>query len=37
MLHNLGAAGREWMRTEFSPAMYRDRMIALYSQIGVQG
>jgi glycosyltransferase involved in cell wall biosynthesis len=37
MLHNLGAAGREWMRTEFSPAVYRDRMIALYSQIGVQG
>jgi glycosyltransferase involved in cell wall biosynthesis len=32
----MGSAGREWMRTEFSPAAYRDRMLALYGQIGVQ-
>lgn len=35
VLHNLGAAGREWMRAEFSPTAYRERMLALYSQIGV--
>lgn len=32
----LGSAGREWMRAEFSPTAYRDRMLALYGQIGVQ-
>ncbi len=34
-LRAIGAAGREWMRTEFSPAAYRERMFALYSEIGV--
>jgi glycosyltransferase involved in cell wall biosynthesis len=32
----MGSAGREWMRAEFSPPAYRDRMMALYGQIGVQ-
>jgi glycosyltransferase involved in cell wall biosynthesis len=32
----MGAAGREWMRADFSPTAYRDRMLALYGQIGVQ-
>jgi glycosyltransferase involved in cell wall biosynthesis len=32
----MGSAGREWMRAEFSPRAYRDRMLALYGQIGVQ-
>jgi glycosyltransferase involved in cell wall biosynthesis len=32
----MGSAGREWMRAEFSPSAYRDRMLALYGQIGVQ-
>jgi glycosyltransferase involved in cell wall biosynthesis len=32
----MGSAGREWMRAEFSPTAYRDRMLALYGQIGVQ-
>jgi len=31
----IGLAGREWMRAEFSPAAYRDRMLALYQEIGV--
>jgi glycosyltransferase involved in cell wall biosynthesis len=35
-LRRLGAAGREWMRAEFSPPVYRDRMLDLYAQIGVQ-
>jgi glycosyltransferase involved in cell wall biosynthesis len=35
-LRRLGAAGREWMRAEFSPPVYRDRMLDLYGQIGVQ-
>jgi glycosyltransferase involved in cell wall biosynthesis len=34
-LQQMGAAGREWMRAEFSPAAYRDRMMALYGKIGV--
>lgn len=34
-LRRIGAAGREWMRAEFSPAVYRDRMVALYEKIGV--
>jgi glycosyltransferase involved in cell wall biosynthesis len=35
-LRRLGKAGREWMRAEFSPAVYRNRMLELYRQIGVQ-
>jgi glycosyltransferase involved in cell wall biosynthesis len=31
----MGMAGREWMRAEFSPTAYRDRMLALYQEIGV--
>ena len=34
-LRRLGAAGRAWMRSEFSPSAYRDRMVALYQGIGV--
>jgi glycosyltransferase involved in cell wall biosynthesis len=34
-LQRMGAAGREWMRAEFSPAAYRDRMLELYGQVGV--
>jgi glycosyltransferase involved in cell wall biosynthesis len=33
-LRQMGAAGREWMRTEFSPEAYRNRMMNLYGQIG---
>lgn len=35
-LHQLGARGREWMRTDFSPGLYRDRMLEIYRSIGVQ-
>jgi hypothetical protein len=28
-------AGRAWMRSEFSPTAYRDRMVRLYQEIGV--
>lgn len=34
-LRRMGAAGREWMRVEFSPSAYRDRMFALYDEICV--
>jgi len=34
-LRHMGATGRQWMRTEFSPAAYRGRMMDLYGQIGV--
>jgi len=34
-LIQIGRAGREWMRAEFSPAAYRDRMLSLYRGIGV--
>jgi glycosyltransferase involved in cell wall biosynthesis len=33
-LRHIGAAGREWMRAEFSPEAYRNRMMDLYAQIG---
>lgn len=33
-LQRMGAAGREWMRAEFSPTAYRDRMLALYAGLG---
>jgi glycosyltransferase involved in cell wall biosynthesis len=32
-LRDLGAGGRAWMRAEFSPAIYRDRMLDLYNGI----
>ena len=35
-LRRLGMAGREWMRADFSHSAYRDRMMELYTQIGVQ-
>jgi glycosyltransferase involved in cell wall biosynthesis len=34
-LRRLGLAGRAWMRSEFSPSAYRDRMFALYREIGI--
>jgi glycosyltransferase involved in cell wall biosynthesis len=34
-LRRMGRAGREWMRADFSPAAYRDRMLNLYHEIGV--
>jgi glycosyltransferase involved in cell wall biosynthesis len=34
-LRGMGAAGREWMRTEFSPALYRERMSNIYDEISV--
>jgi glycosyltransferase involved in cell wall biosynthesis len=35
-LRSLGSAGREWMRSEFSPAHYRERISALYEDIAVR-
>jgi glycosyltransferase involved in cell wall biosynthesis len=35
ILHNMGSAGRAWMRAAFTPAIYRDRVMNLYGQIGV--
>jgi glycosyltransferase involved in cell wall biosynthesis len=32
-LRRIGAAGREWMRAEFTPSAYRERMFALYHGI----
>lgn len=34
-LRAMGWEAREWMRTEFSPAAYRDRMLAIYRKLGV--
>jgi glycosyltransferase involved in cell wall biosynthesis len=34
-LRRIGAAGRDLMRTEFSPSLYRERMLKLYEEIGV--
>jgi glycosyltransferase involved in cell wall biosynthesis len=34
-LQRMGSAGRAWMQAEFTPAAYRDRMLALYEDIGV--
>jgi len=34
-LQRIGAAAREWMRTDFSPAAYRERMLGLYSRLDV--
>jgi len=33
-LEDMGRAGLEWMRADFSPAAYRERMLALYRSIG---
>jgi glycosyltransferase involved in cell wall biosynthesis len=33
-LDAMGRAGREWMRTDFTPEAYRDRMLALYRSLG---
>jgi glycosyltransferase involved in cell wall biosynthesis len=32
-LRSMGTAGREWMRAEFTPAAYLDRMLGLYQEI----
>jgi glycosyltransferase involved in cell wall biosynthesis len=34
-LTRMGRAGREWMRAEFTPAAYRDRMISIYRRQGI--
>jgi glycosyltransferase involved in cell wall biosynthesis len=34
-LRHIGAAGRNLMRTEFSPSLYRDRMLGLYEEVRV--
>ena len=34
-LKRMGLAGREWMRAEFSPSAYRDRMLSIYRRHGV--
>jgi glycosyltransferase involved in cell wall biosynthesis len=34
-LAEMGRAGREWMRSEFSPAVYRERMLAIYRRLGI--
>jgi len=34
-LRSMGLAGREWMRAEFAPAAYFDRMSGLYQEIGI--
>jgi glycosyltransferase involved in cell wall biosynthesis len=33
-LDGMGRAGRDWMRTDFTPEAYRDRMVALYRSLG---
>jgi glycosyltransferase involved in cell wall biosynthesis len=33
-LDAMGRTGREWMRTDFTPDAYRDRMLALYRSLG---
>ncbi len=34
-LARMGRAGREWMRAEFTPAAYRERMLSIYRRHGV--
>lgn len=34
-LRHMGSAGREWMRAEFTPTAYRDRMLSLYQEVGI--
>jgi glycosyltransferase involved in cell wall biosynthesis len=34
-LARMGQAGREWMRAEFSPAIYRERMLSIYRRLRV--
>jgi glycosyltransferase involved in cell wall biosynthesis len=36
-LRSIGIAGRSWMRAEFSPSVYRDRMLNLYQEIRATG
>jgi glycosyltransferase involved in cell wall biosynthesis len=35
-LGEMGRAGRAWMRTEFSPTYYRERMLSLYRSLGAE-
>jgi glycosyltransferase involved in cell wall biosynthesis len=35
-LRRLGTAGREWMRREFNSAVYQERMLGLYRELGAQ-
>jgi glycosyltransferase involved in cell wall biosynthesis len=35
-LRQIGMSGRQWMRADFTPAAYRDRMMDVYGQLGVQ-
>jgi glycosyltransferase involved in cell wall biosynthesis len=34
-LARMGRAAREWMRAEFSPTVYRERMLSIYRGLGV--
>jgi glycosyltransferase involved in cell wall biosynthesis len=34
-IDELGLAGRQWMRADFTPERYRDRMLSLYQLIGI--
>jgi glycosyltransferase involved in cell wall biosynthesis len=34
-LRNMGRAGREWMRTDFDPSSYRERMLGVYRELGI--
>jgi glycosyltransferase involved in cell wall biosynthesis len=34
-LRNMGRAGREWMRTDFDPLSYRERMLSVYREVGI--
>jgi glycosyltransferase involved in cell wall biosynthesis len=36
VLRRIGSTGREWMRSEFNPSKYRNRMLGLYEEIGVR-
>jgi glycosyltransferase involved in cell wall biosynthesis len=36
VLRRIGSTGREWMRSEFNPSVYRNRMLKLYEEIGVR-
>ncbi len=35
-LGEMGRAGHAWMRSEFSPAYYRERMLSLYRSLGAE-
>jgi glycosyltransferase involved in cell wall biosynthesis len=34
-LADMGRSGRAWMRAEFSPGVYRERMLAIYRKLGI--